>query len=505
MNRRRFLAAIGAVTATQKWQRSELDPVDIEIAPSRFPYVQSVQSERATIMWTTLEAGSGGVEYTSDGLTIRSAGARARLFTRAETGLPAAYTQYQAELTGLTPGTSYSYKVFVDGSPVLAAADQRFQTAGPGPFNFLVLGDSGVGDTGFGDRDKQFQIARQMLIERPAFVIHTGDVVYPNGSYDYYGRNYFNYYYASMGSTPFFPCPGNHDYMVQNAAPYLAVHAFPGENVPAADRGRYYSYDWGNVHFVSVDSNLGLERAVNSGGPMLKWLDDDLRSTRQFWRVVYFHHPPYATGPNQNDISSLWARQHIVPILEAHGVQVVFSGHEHSYQRSQCIRRSRVVAPNTSIHYFVTGGGGAILYPVANSPMLATANSVHHYMRAEVNGTRMVVRAKRFDGTEMENVTLSPQPVFSDDPDLKPISFQPAPTAGSLIRVIGRSLASEETYLCTVVPPTELAGTTVTVNGQPISLLYVSNNQIYGQLPFTVEGNITVKVTTANGSVELSA
>ena len=114
----------------------------------------------------------------------------------------------------------------------------------------------------------------------------------------------------------------------------MAVHSVPGDTVPVADRGRYYSFDWANVHFVSLDSNLSLERAVTSGGPMLEWLNNDLRSTRQFWRVVYFHHPPYGAGPNQNDVHSLWIRQYAVPIFEANGVQLVLNGHEHSYQRS---------------------------------------------------------------------------------------------------------------------------------------------------------------------------
>lgn len=491
------------MTATRKWRRLAIGQLD-EIVPARYPYVQNVQADKATIMWATAVGGVGSVQYTVDGINFLTVTANRRLFSRFETSLTADYFQYQADIAGLSPNTPYAYQCFVGGLPVSTGGESTVRTAGPGPFNFFVLGDSGVGDSAYGDKDHQFLIGRQMLLERPALVIHTGDVVYPQGTYQTYGLNYFNYYYDSMAYVPFFPTPGNHDYEVQNAAAYLAVHSVPTNTVPVADQRRYYSFDWGNVHFVSLDSNLSLERAVNSGGPMLKWLDNDLRSTRQFWRVVYFHHPPYAAGPNQNDVHSLWIRQYAVPIFEANGVQLVLSGHEHSYQRSPSIRKSSVAPLNTATTYLVSGGGGAFLYPVFDSPLVAAGRSMHHYLRVEVRGTRMTVHAIRFDGVEIDSITLAPQPAFADDPNTKPVSFQPAPTAGALVRIAGRGFAPEESYVCAAVLPTEMSGISVMVNGRPISLLYVSGSQIYGQLPFTPTGNITVRVTTANGFVEIS-
>jgi hypothetical protein len=152
----------------------------------------------------------------------------------------------------------------------------------------------------------------------------------------------------------------------------------------------------------------------------------------------------------------------------------------------------------------VSGGGGAFLYPVFDSPLVAAGRSMHHYLRVEVRGTRMTVHAIRFDGVEIDSITLAPQPAFADDPNTKPVSFQPAATAGALVRIAGRGFAPEESYVCAAVLPTEMSGISVMVNGRPISLLYVSGSQIYGQLPFTPTGNITVRVTTANGFVEIS-
>jgi Calcineurin-like phosphoesterase/IPT/TIG domain len=508
MNRRAFLTALGAVATQQKFGTLtfDVDPIDptdplpplSTIRVERLPYLQNVRNDRASILWATLDPGVGAVRYSSDGVTFRTVTASRRLFTTAETSQLRDYWLHQADLTGLSSSTNYVYGITVDGQDVTATGNMTLRTAGPGLFSFVVIGDSGWGGA------EQGTIALRLLAEKPTLVLHTGDLVYMVGNYETYQRNYFNFYASTMCSVPFFPCPGNHDYDVVNAVPYLNIHALPNEGVPITDRGRYYSFDWGNVHFVSIDAHQSLNQAVNSNGPMLRWLDNDLRSTRQFWRIVYFHYPPFATGQNTNDIQSQWVRQYVVPILERHGVQVVFNGHEHSYQRNYAIRKSTKVDPGIGTNYFTTGGGGAFLYDAVQTGLVEVAKREYHYVRADVQATRITFRSIKMDGTTLDTLTIAPTPVFSDDPKLTPVTMSPGPVAGAFIRIIGRGLAAEETFMCTPTPPTDLGGTVVTVNGQPIQLLYVSPTQIYAQLPFAVDGNITIRVATANGFVERS-
>src|SRR2546425_11803425 len=148
-----------------------------------------------------------------------------------------------------------------------------------------------------------------------------------------------------MSSVLFCPSPGNHDFG-PTLEPYLSIHAAPTENVPAADRGRYYSYDWGNVHFVSLEVMSTLNKAVFAGGSMLRWLDNDLRSTRQYWKVVYFHQPPWSTGLNENDPQALDARQYVCPILEKNGVQIVIGGHTQNYPPRHPQRKGNKYQPH---------------------------------------------------------------------------------------------------------------------------------------------------------------
>jgi hypothetical protein len=168
------------------------------------------------------------------------------------------------------------------------------------------------------------------------------------------------------------------------------------------------------------------------------------------------------------------------------------------------MRNNNFVGANVGTNYITSGGGGAQLYDIFDRDYLAIAKKSFHYLRTEVRGTQITIRAIRNDGVEFDTFTVAPAPAFSDDPKVVPVTLSPGPVAGASIRIIGRALAAEETFLCTPIPPQTMAGTTVTVNGQPIQLLYASPTQIYGQLPFSVNGNITIRVTTPNGSSETS-
>jgi hypothetical protein len=95
----------------------------------------------------------------------------------------------------------------------------------------------------------------------------------------------------------------------------------------------YYSFDWANVHFVCLDSQSS-SRAV--GGPMWTWLESDLLASEQDWVVAYWHHPPYSKGSHDSDteLQLVEMRENFLPLLEAHGVDLVLAGHSHSYERS---------------------------------------------------------------------------------------------------------------------------------------------------------------------------
>jgi acid phosphatase type 7 len=494
ISRRQFLAGLSALGTLVPETLHAVPAPSQSISILRSPFLQSMRPDSVTVMWATLQPGTGYVWYSSNGSRPALARARRRTYFPNETGMSFPYEQYQADLVGLKPNRQYVYSAMVNSQQIGDVMSCHFRTAGPGPLDFLVFGDSGQATSA------QDAVASRIGLEHPAFILHVGDIAYMDGSFEQYHSKYFKYYSGLMSCVPFFPTPGNHDYMTNSAAPYLALHSVPQRTVPINDRGRYYSFDWGNAHFVSLDSNASLEQAVEGNGNMLAWLENDLRFTRAFWRIAFFHHPPYATGMHQGDILCTWAREKIVPILERYGVQVVFSGHEHSYQRSHTVRDNTTTTEGDGTVYITSGGGGAVLYRVFANPLLAFTQSSHHYIRAELRGAQLTLRAIGLDGSEIDNVMLRPAPAI-DSVDLSPMLWRSVVLIrGTRIQIVGRSLASEEGF----TPKTlfQLAGTAVTINDRPISLIYVSPNRIEGFVSFGVSGAATLRVTTPNGSSE---
>ena len=128
--------------------------------------------------------------------------------------------------------------------------------------------------------------------------------------------------------------------------PYLDIFTLPTEGevggVPSGTE-QYYSFDYANVHFVSLDSQLSA-RDPDQLAAMKTWLVDDLSSNNSDWTVVIFHHPPYSKGANHDsddttkiggfDMPQQYMREEFVPVFDAYGVDLVYNGHSHSYERS---------------------------------------------------------------------------------------------------------------------------------------------------------------------------
>lgn len=459
----------------------------------RAPYLQNVSTEGATILWATSGPGRGAVEYSADGEPFHAATAQVREF------LPHATSrhtfQHEVELKGLRPGREYSYRVLVDGAVLKDGLS--FRTSGPGPFVFLAFGDSGTGSA------VQRRLAERMTEkENPAFVLHAGDLSQENGDFDHLEAVYFKVYAELMSRTPFFPTPGNHDYWTDYGAPYRAVHSPPRANVAVQDAGRYYSFDWSNAHFISLDTNL-LE-FTEDAQRMLEWLERDLQRQTKFWKVAYFHHPPYPTGHHrQNEISAM-VRERVLPVLERHGVQLVLNGHEHSYQRSVPLRGGEPAEDGSGTAYIITAGGGAGFHAINPAPTVAFGASVHHYLRCEVRDSQLTITAIGEDGREIDSVTLAPPPRISAGGVVSAASLSGALAPGSLISVFGSNLAFEAAAAPGPRLPTALSGTEVRLNGRPVPLVSVSPGRIDAQLPYGVTGPATLGVHAPNSSVEIS-
>jgi uncharacterized protein (TIGR03437 family) len=271
----------------------------------------------------------------------------------------------------------------------------------------------------------------------------------------------------------------------------------PACGVPTSDIGKYYSFDWGDAHFASIDSNL---LQSPSTAQMLTWLNNDLASTGKYLKIVFFHHPPYPTGTHLNDPLCALALQNVIPIMERHGVQLVLNGHEHGYERSWPLAAGQKVTSGPSTTYVISGGGGGEQEFVGSRPECAIALAVNNYLRVDVDNNQLTFTATGLGGNVIEQTTLTPPPALPGTAVLSIGDFTPSVASGSLASIFGQSLAIRPASSSGFPLPDQLGGVSVTANGKPVPLIYSSPTQLNVQIPYDVSGQVTIEVTTPNGS-----
>ena len=301
--------------------------------------------------------------------------------------------RHLAELTDLPPDARLRYRVRVAGA---VAAESSLATA-PRPgevIRFAVYGDVRGGHA------THAAIVNRMLADGPDAVLCSGDLVL-RGTDEADWQRFFAVAAPLIATTPYYPAQGNHDVGAggdrgRRFADRFALPPGPPDRPTGAG---WYSFDVADVHVVALDSNLydlGAQRA---------WLEADLAAADGARAIlVLAHDGPFSRGTHGGNRD---AARDYVPILARHHVTVLFSGHDHLYQRGVA----------GGVPYVVTGGGGAPLYPIAcgakrkprchgDDGMKAIA-SAHHYLRVTIYPGGVELCPHLIDGTPLEPCTLA--------------------------------------------------------------------------------------------------
>ncbi|MDD9942843.1 MAG: metallophosphoesterase [Myxococcales bacterium] len=337
----------------------------------RYPYLQQLGTTRAQVLWTAAEATPYTVEITTpEGDAVAKVPSAVDYAAR-----PGDAFQHVAELEHLEPNRQYCYRLLSpDGEAVTDRLGLTTAPDGNEPMAFVAFGDSGYG--GF---DQANVFAR--MLERPFdLAVHTGDVAYDAGTLAQFERHVFQVYRPMLASVPMFPIAGNHDYKTAGGAPFREVFSLPDNGTPEGVE-QYYSFDWGPVHFVGLDSEV-------MGTAQADWLDDDLAQTDKPWKLVFTHQPAYSSGKHGSNQAF---RDLFGGILERRGVQLVLAGHDHHYERSK---------PINGVTYVVTGGGGRGTRDTGASSFTAFSIEVLHFVYVTVNSSEL--RLYAIDGTGQE-------------------------------------------------------------------------------------------------------
>jgi hypothetical protein len=259
----------------------------------------------------------------------------------------------------------------------------KFEPAGE--VRFAVIGDSGTG------QKPQYEIGRQMDLlhkkEGFGFVLMLGDNIYPNGNPKLFRQRFEEPYKALLeDGVKFYASLGNHD----------VIKGGPGEREYERFnmQGRnYYSFVEGDglAQFFALDS-------THMNPEQLGWLEGELQKSFARWKIAFFHHPLYSTCLKHG--SDLHLRACLEPLFVKYGINAVFSGHDHVYER---------LTPAQGVYYFVTGAAGHLRKGNINrnDPAFAAGNdSVNSFVYATANRDSLIVAAIGPSGEKLDEVAI---------------------------------------------------------------------------------------------------
>ncbi len=254
----------------------------------------------------------------------------------------ASVAEHEVLVTGLLPDTKYFYSVGNATGSGAAGDANHFVVTAPSPgtakaTRVWVLGDCGSRSPAQVRVRDSYEL---FTGSRPTDLwLMLGDNAYVFGTDSDYQAAVFDVYTNLLPKSVLWPALGNHDtYSVEASGQhaYFDIFTLPTNGLAggqASGTEHYYAFDYGRIHFICLDS---VESVRSPDGAMARWLTDDLATTAADWIIAFWHHSPYTKGAHDSDaeLELIEMRQNLVPLLEAGGVDLVLSGHSHSYERS---------------------------------------------------------------------------------------------------------------------------------------------------------------------------
>lgn len=309
-------------------------------------------------------------------------------------------TYHDVKLTSLETGAPYFYQVV-----------SRDETGNEIESDVYTLGTAVAPETAFGfvvfcdtqsNPDVVRRLAEYAYAQRPAFTLLGGDLVSDGREKDHWTGHFFPNMEPLNTRVPLVPILGNHE---RNARYFYDYFTLPEPEY-------HYQFDYGNLSVFLLDS----QKSFKESSDLYEWLETRLRRNKATWKIVMMHKPPYSSDENdygdtyktRSVMGDLNSRR-LVPLYEKYGVDIVWSGHIHTYERTWPLKGGKAVRPKKGVVYMITGGGGGGLENAApvRTPLSAKVYSGHHYCYVLVNGETLRIESydldnRLFDWLELE-------------------------------------------------------------------------------------------------------
>jgi hypothetical protein len=354
--------------------------------------------------------------------------------------------QYKYNITGLTPGVKYYYKVTV-GAGITTGSFQAAPAANATDVKFFMYGDTRT------NGNSNNSLCAQMIstyTADPAYqtmLLHAGDWVNADAEVDWTSQ-WYNYTWTSLMAAPanmaFMGTIGNHE--GSGSCPVFEKYRpFPFV-APPAD---YFSFDYGPLHVAVVDQYT----TYTSGSTQYNWLVSDLSASTKPWKIIVLHQPGWSCrGGHDNDTT---VQTVIQPLCLTYGVQIVLAGHNHYYSR----------AVVSGVQHLTHGGGGAPLYtPQAGQPNIVTYTQSLAVSKVEISGNTLTCTTINSSGAVIDTFNLGgtlPLPGKATSPSPANGATNVA-TNATLSWTAGSDATSHDVYFGTTSPGTFKGNQTAT-------------------------------------------
>ena len=322
---------------------------------------------------------------------------------------------HHVEASGLQPGTTYQYRVG-DGTDSGWSNVNTFTTASSedDPFRFMFVADTQAYDeAGFALWTQLYKLGLEKYPDT-AFTVHAGDIVEEGNKLSQWNL-FLN---ASKGlneNIPFMSVLGNHDVYGTGANTYKHLFPYP-QNGPEGKENFVYSFDYGNAHFIMLNSEFG----VQDMREQQEWIRQEVENTDKLWTIVTFHRSPYKSNPKRGQDATA---ETFAPLLEELGVDLVLTGHDHAYMRSHLIKNGEPQPDGEGTQYLIGGSAGPKFYPGQETDYVKVLHAKEEQVFTSilVDGNELKIEAYTIHDELVDSFTMTKEvPEETPDEEEKP-------------------------------------------------------------------------------------